>query len=43
VITFAVEKRHKLMLACGVLSGILAVMILAGGICAGPLETSSPG
>jgi len=35
VITFAAEKRHKLMLGFGVLSGILGVMILAGGICAG--------
>ena len=35
MITFAAEKRHKLMLGFGVLSGILGVMILAGGICAG--------
>jgi len=35
VITFAAEKRHKLMLGFGVLSGILGVTILAGGICAG--------
>ena len=35
MITFAAEKRHKLMLGFGVLSGILGVTILAGGICAG--------
>jgi hypothetical protein len=35
VITSAAEKRHKLMLVFGVQSGILGVMILAGGICAG--------
>jgi hypothetical protein len=35
VITFAAERRHKLLLVFGVLSGILGVMILAGGICAG--------
>ena len=34
VTTFAAEKRHKLMLVFGVLSGILGVM-MAGGICAG--------
>jgi hypothetical protein len=35
VITCTADKRHKLMLVFGVLSGILGVMILAGGICAG--------
>jgi hypothetical protein len=35
VITFAAEKRRMLMLVVSVLSGILGVMILAGGICAG--------
>ena len=33
VITFAAARPHKLMLVFGVLSGILGMMVLAGGIC----------
>jgi hypothetical protein len=35
VTTFAAEKRHKFMLIFGVLSCVLGVMILVGGISAG--------